>query len=90
MYHHDLSFQERDRNLTLFRKGKFPILVCSRELGRGVDIPNVTHVISYEFAGNPYDHLHRIGRTARMGGGGEATTFSTEYDKPMVKVPALC
>ncbi len=49
-----------------------PILVCSGLASRGIDFPNVGHVIQFDFAGNSVDHLHRIGRTARAGASGLA------------------
>ena len=45
---------------------------------RGLDIPNVVHVINYDFPGDIDDYVHRIGRTGRAGHNGLATSFLNE------------
>uniref|UniRef100_A0A7S4CXK7 Helicase C-terminal domain-containing protein n=1 Tax=Eutreptiella gymnastica TaxID=73025 RepID=A0A7S4CXK7_9EUGL len=85
MYHKGMPFEDREEVLERFRNGQFPILVCGKEITRGVDLPAITHVIQYEFAGNAYDHMHRVGRTARMGNPGQATTLYTPWERPLVK-----
>ena len=46
------------------------ILVCTDIAARGIDIPDVKHVIQLQFATNAVTHLHRVGRTARAGSEG--------------------
>ena len=48
--------------------------------GRGIDIPDVAHVINYDMPGNIEMYTHRIGRTGRAGKTGVATTFLTLHD----------
>jgi len=42
---------------------------------RGLDIPNVTHVVNYDLPKELDDYVHRIGRTGRVGNTGVATSF---------------
>jgi len=61
--------------LDQFRKGNLRLLVCTDVLGRGIDIPSVSHVVVYEM-GEVQDYVHRIGRTARgRHGKGHALVF---------------
>jgi len=61
--------------LDQFRKGFLRVLVCTDVLGRGIDIPSVSHVVIHEM-GDIEDYIHRIGRTARgRYGKGHALVF---------------
>ena len=51
------------------------VLVATDSVARGVDIPNVKHVVQAEFAQNATEYLHRVGRTARAGKLGRATNI---------------
>jgi len=51
---------------------------------RGLDIPQISHVVNYDMQQNLEEYVHRIGRTARMGRDGTAITFVTEWDFPML------
>merc|ERR1711937_598345 len=58
-----------------FRKGSLQLLVCTDVLGRGIDLPSVSHVVIHEM-GDIEDYIHRIGRTARgRYGKGHALVF---------------
>ena len=59
------SKEQRQRSIEAFRSGKFNVLVSSDVSARGLDIPEVTHIISMDFPENPDEYLHRAGRTAR-------------------------
>ena len=81
----ELPLEERRERLARFKAGELPLLVCSGLAARGLDLPQVAHVVQYEFAGNAVDHLHRIGRTARAGAAGRATTLYTQKELELVR-----
>eukprot|EP01090_Pellita_catalonica_P020801 TRINITY_DN75_c0_g1_i1.p1 TRINITY_DN75_c0_g1~~TRINITY_DN75_c0_g1_i1.p1 ORF type:complete len:622 (-),score=120.37 TRINITY_DN75_c0_g1_i1:119-1984(-) len=73
--HGDRSQREREAALLSFKRGKTPILVATDVAARGLDIPNVLHVINYDMPNNIESYIHRIGRTGRAGNSGLATAF---------------
>ena len=60
-----------------FKAGKVDVLVASDLASRGLDIPDVTHVINYDMPETIEDYIHRCGRTGRMARHGLATSFLT-------------
>lgn len=60
-----------------FREGKVDVLVATDVGSRGLDFPEVTHVINYDLPDSIEDYVHRCGRTGRMGHFGVATSFLT-------------
>lgn len=76
--HGDRDQRERESALASFRAGRTPVLVATDVAARGLDIPNVVHVINYDFPGDIDDYVHRIGRTGRAGHNGLATSFLNE------------
>ncbi|KAK4225895.1 P-loop containing nucleoside triphosphate hydrolase protein [Podospora fimiseda] len=83
--HGDRTQRERERALELFRNGKCPILVATAVAARGLDIPNVTHVINYDLPTDIDDYVHRIGRTGRAGNTGIATAFFNRGNRGVVR-----
>ncbi|KAL2119261.1 hypothetical protein VTJ04DRAFT_6221 [Mycothermus thermophilus] len=83
--HGDRTQRERERALELFRNGKCPILVATAVAARGLDIPNVTHVINYDLPTDVDDYVHRIGRTGRAGNTGLATAFFNRGNRGIVR-----
>ncbi|KAJ9084100.1 ATP-dependent RNA helicase ded1 [Entomophthora muscae] len=73
--HGDRSQREREQALASFRSGRTPIMVATAVAARGLDIPNVSHVINCDLPSDLDDYVHRIGRTGRAGNTGTATTF---------------
>lgn len=65
----------RQRTLQSFKNNEIQILLATDVASRGLDIPNVTHVINYELPETYDDYVHRIGRTGRAGKTGQALTF---------------
>lgn len=57
--------EERQKAMDEFRRGKIKILVSSDLAARGLDIPDITHVINMDFPAEPNEYIHRSGRTAR-------------------------
>jgi len=79
--HGDISQSDRLRALGAFREGRCRILVATDVASRGLDIEGIAHVVNYDLPMAPEDHLHRIGRTARAGAKGKATTFITHEER---------
>jgi superfamily II DNA/RNA helicase len=73
--HGDKSHGQRQKALQLFRNDHIEILVATDVAARGLDIPNVSHVINYDVPASYDDYIHRIGRTGRAGKTGIALTF---------------
>jgi len=73
--HGDRTQQQRETALAMFRAGRCPILVATSVAARGLDIPDVKHVINYDCPNNIEDYVHRIGRTGRAGHRGTSITF---------------
>ncbi len=78
--HGGLSQGERNQAMGMFRDGELAILVSTNVAARGIDIPEITHVVNYDMPDNVEEYVHRIGRTARMGRQGYAVTFMAEWD----------
>lgn len=74
------SKEERQRALDSFRRGKCNVLVSSDLSARGLDIPEVSHIISLDFPVNPNEYLHRAGRTARGDNFGVSVCLITNKD----------
>ncbi|KAF8524166.1 P-loop containing nucleoside triphosphate hydrolase protein [Gautieria morchelliformis] len=83
--HGDRTQREREQALDTFRKGKTPILVATAVAARGLDIPNVTHVINYDLPSDIDDYVHRIGRTGRAGNTGLSTAFFNRGNRNIVR-----
>merc|ERR1712151_1452635 len=67
--------ERRLRVLDTFRKAELRVLVATDVVGRGLDIPDVTHVVVYSF-NTPLEYIHRIGWTGRgVDGTGHALVF---------------
>nr|KAK5451019.1 ATP-dependent RNA helicase dbp6 [Exophiala xenobiotica] len=63
------------RALSSFRSAKISILICTDRASRGLDVPDLEHVISYDVPNSGLTYVHRVGRTARAGKQGEAWTM---------------
>jgi len=73
--HGNKSQPQRQRALKAFKDERVKILVATDVAARGLDIPNVSHVINYDQPATYEDYVHRIGRTGRGGERGTALTF---------------
>ncbi|OGZ60683.1 MAG: hypothetical protein A2919_02135 [Candidatus Spechtbacteria bacterium RIFCSPLOWO2_01_FULL_43_12] len=73
--HGNKNYNQRQRALATFKENKLQILVATDVASRGLDIPNVSHVINYDMPNSYDDYIHRIGRTGRWGKKGKALTF---------------
>ena len=83
--HGDLSQVQRDRVMRRFRTGQADILIATDVAARGLDIPNVSHVINFDIPESPEAYVHRIGRTGRAGKKGTAVTLVTPRETRWLK-----
>jgi len=80
--HGNKSQSQRQRALKAFKDNKVRVLVATDVAARGLDIPNVSHVINFDQPASYEDYIHRIGRTGRGGASGKALTFvPTQYNR---------
>ena len=80
----DLSQNERERVLGRVRKGSLRFLVATDVAARGLDIPELSHVIQYEPPAEVENYIHRAGRTGRAGSTGVAITLVNNVEKPVL------
>lgn len=73
--HGNKNQAQRTKALKLFKDHKVRVLVATDVAARGLDIPNVSHVINFDTPQTYEDYVHRIGRTGRGGASGRAHTF---------------
>lgn len=77
------GMEQRDRLYSIgdFRQGKFHIFITTDVAARGIDFPDISHVINYDFPTKKENYVHRIGRTGRNGKSGIAISFIQESEK---------
>jgi superfamily II DNA/RNA helicase len=73
--HGDMSQGARNRTLGLLRGGKMQVLVATDVAARGLDVPEITHVVNFDLPKQSEDYVHRIGRTGRAGRSGVAVSL---------------
>ena len=73
--HGDKNYASRLRSLESFKEDNISILVATDVAARGLDIPDVSHVINYDVPATYDDYIHHIGRTGRINKRGVALTF---------------
>ncbi|KAI4275520.1 MAG: hypothetical protein LQ337_003163 [Flavoplaca oasis] len=79
--HSDRTQREREDAIRAFKLGKAPILITTSVAARGLDLKHTLHIINYDFPRDINEYVHRIGRTARIGNIGLATTFYNDKDE---------
>ncbi|MBC8414518.1 MAG: DEAD/DEAH box helicase [Nitrospira sp.] len=84
--HGDYTQSHRDEMLNKFKKGEVDILIATDVAARGLDIPDVSHVINFSIPQHTDSYIHRIGRTARAGKSGIAITFVTPREYRQLKL----
>ncbi len=77
----DLAQSMREKVMARVRRGALRFLVATDVAARGIDIPDLSHVIQYEPPEDPEAYIHRAGRTGRMGSGGVAISVVAEMEK---------
>ena len=73
--HGNKNQAQRSKALKQFRDNHVKVMVATDVAARGLDIPNVSHVINFDTPQTYEDYIHRVGRTGRGGASGSAHTF---------------
>jgi len=82
--HGNKSQNQRERALEEFKEGKVRVLVATDIAARGLDIEALPHVVNYDLPHVAEDYVHRIGRTGRAGAEGEAVSFVSHEERPLI------
>lgn len=82
--HSDKLQEEREKTMRSFRKGELSILIATDVSARGIDIPNVEYVINYDLPESSENYVHRVGRTGRGNQKGQAVSFYSKEEKPLL------
>jgi ATP-dependent RNA helicase SrmB len=80
----EMQQAKRNNAISCFSEGKVRILLATDVAARGIDVPDITHVINYDLPRTADVYLHRIGRTARAGKKGSAISLVEAHDQPMM------
>jgi ATP-dependent RNA helicase RhlE len=83
--HADRTQAQRRQSLEGFRRGEYRCLVATDIAARGLDVEDVGHVINFDLPFSPEDYVHRIGRTARAGASGRASSFAIARESGLVR-----
>ncbi len=79
--HGGMSQPQRERALDRFATGRNDVLVATDVAARGLDLDGITHVINFDAPADEKAYVHRVGRTARAGRGGDGITFVTSEQR---------
>ncbi|MEG3766720.1 ATP-dependent RNA helicase SrmB [Alteromonas sp. 14N.309.X.WAT.G.H12] len=80
----EMPQDKRNAALARFKAGEVPILLATDVAARGIDVPNVSHVINFDMPRKADIYVHRIGRTGRAGAKGTAISLIEAHDFEMV------
>jgi ATP-dependent RNA helicase RhlE len=83
--HGNKSQGARQAALQGFRDGKTRVLVATDIMARGIDVPDISHVVNFELPEEPESYVHRIGRTARAGREGIAISFCAPEERQLLR-----
>src|SRR6188472_233448 len=83
--HGDLTQQQRDKVMGLFRDKSIQLLIATDVAARGIDVTGITHVINYELPDDVEVYTHRSGRTARAGKSGISVSIVTPKESYRLK-----
>lgn len=81
----EMPQDRRNNAITRFRDGTVNVLLATDVAARGIDLPDVSHVINYDMPRSADVYLHRIGRTARAGKKGNAISLVEAHDQAMLE-----
>jgi ATP-dependent RNA helicase RhlE len=82
--HGNRSQKQRTEALAGFKAGRYQILVATDILARGIDVEALEHVVNFDVPVTPEDYIHRVGRTGRADRTGDAVTFASPEERPLV------
>jgi ATP-dependent RNA helicase RhlE len=82
--HSDKDQAERESTMRNFKTGNLKVLIATDVSARGVDIPNVEYVINYDLPETSENYVHRVGRTGRANQRGNAISFCSSEEKPLL------
>ncbi|MBC6489486.1 DEAD/DEAH box helicase [Flavihumibacter stibioxidans] len=77
--------QDRLTVMEQFKSGDINMLITTDVNARGIDIPDVDYVVNYDLPDVPENYVHRVGRTGRGVKKGEAVSFCSEEEKPLLE-----
>ncbi len=83
--HSDKDQKERTKNLEAFKTGEVKLLITTDISARGIDIPNVDFVVNYDLPDVAANYVHRVGRTGRGTKKGQAVSFCSTEEKPLLE-----
>jgi ATP-dependent RNA helicase RhlE len=83
--HGDLDQSMRQRVLKNFREGKINVLIATDVAARGIDVPDITHVINYDMPLEAEAYVHRVGRTGRAGAQGVALSICVAKENALLR-----
>lgn len=83
--HGNKSQGAREKALKGLKTGHVQVLVATDIAARGIDVPNLTHVVNYDLPEDPKSYVHRIGRTGRAGRKGMAISFCEPGNKGLYR-----
>lgn len=80
----EMDQEKRTVALKEFKDGDVNILIATDVAARGIDVPDITHVINFDMPRSADIYVHRIGRTARAGKKGTAISLIEAHDVDML------
>ncbi len=83
--HSNRSQSQRRAALDGFRRGEYRILIATDIAARGIDVADIRRVINYDLPQTAEDYVHRVGRTARAGAGGHASSFAAPEEHAQLR-----
>ncbi|MGB3799928.1 MAG: DEAD/DEAH box helicase [Lewinella sp.] len=83
--HGDMDQEKREAALDAFRAGEERVMVATDVSARGIDIPDVTHVVNYDLPEQADNYVHRVGRTGRGKRRGVAFSFCAPDEQPLLQ-----
>ena len=83
--HGDLSQAARESVMRCLRTGELEILSATDVAARGLDVPRISHLVTYDIPCAPEVYVHRIGRTGRAGRGGKAILLVTPREQRLLR-----